>query len=120
MRSTNFILFPALTISLATLSLTAHATHAVPDHCPILSLAQAQQAHDDSQVCVKGRIIKRLSDEDYLLKDNSGTLTVEISNHLWRGLQLTSEQTILLWGEIDQDPGHTSLEVDALEKIIAD
>lgn len=75
-----------------------------------MTVAQVQQARDDSLVEVRGRIIKRLSDEEYELQDATGTLVVEIDDDLWHGLQVTDQDEVLIQGEVDQDWGGTELE----------
>jgi len=87
-----------------------------PDHGYVsMSAAEAKDASDDSLVVVRGYLVKRLSDEEYLFKDDSGTLTVEIDDHLWQSHQITDQDNILLKGEVDQDWDGTELDVRALE-----
>jgi len=99
-------------ISALALLITAEAYGA---NCTTLtSLAEAKNLPDDSIICVKGHISKRLSDDDYLLRDASGTLVVEIDNHLWRGQLVAHKGQLLLQGELDQEDYETELDVDSL------
>lgn len=76
-----------------------------------MTLTEAKSAADDSLVSVRGYIVKRLSDDEYLLQKNTDSLIVEIDDHLWHGIQITDQHEVQLQGEIDQDWDRTELEV---------
>ena len=51
----------------------------------------------------------------YLFKDASGTVTVEIDNEDWRGLNVTPQDTVILNGEIDKEMfKDTKIDVDSI------
>ena len=79
-----------------------------------MTLSEAKSAADDSLVSIRGHIVKRLSDDEYLLKSANETLTVEIDDHLWQGIQITDKHEVEIKGEIDQDWDRTELEADKL------
>ena len=59
--------------------------------------------------------LKELGDEKYLFKDASGTVTVEIDNEDWRGLNVTPQDTVILNGEIDKEMfKDTKIDVDSI------
>ena len=68
-----------------------------------MTINEAKSAADDSLVSIRGFIVKRLSDDEYQLKNANETLTVEIDEHLWKGIQITDKSEIEIQGEIDQD-----------------
>ena len=62
-----------------------------------------------------GQIERSLGDEKYLFKDASGTVTVEIDNEDWRGLNVTPQDTVILNGEIDKEMfKDTKIDVDSI------
>ncbi len=75
-----------------------------------VSVAEALKMSDDTPVALVGSIEKSLGHEKYLFKDQTGSITIEIDDKDWRGLQVTPQDTIEVIGEIDKD--WTSIEVD--------
>ncbi len=68
-----------------------------------MSVTDALKLNDDTAVVLVGQIERSLGDEKYLFKDASGTVTVEIDNEDWRGLNVTPQDTVILNGEIDKE-----------------
>ncbi len=65
------------------------------------TVAQAKEMHDDTHVILKGTIEKALGDEDYLFKDKTGTIRVEIDDDVWKGVDVTPADTVEIRGEVD-------------------
>ncbi|MFG1488241.1 NirD/YgiW/YdeI family stress tolerance protein [Oceanospirillum sp. HFRX-1_2] len=101
-------------LSISTLALLIATEASGADCTAITPLAEAKRLPDDSIICIKGHISKRLSDDDFLLKDSSGTLVVEIDNHLWHGQLVPHYGQLLLKGELDNDAQETEFEADSL------
>ena len=82
---------------------------------PPMSVADALKLNDDTAVVLVGQIERSLGDEKYLFKDASGTVTVEIDNEDWRGLNVTPQDTVILNGEIDKEMfKDTKIDVDSI------
>ena len=80
-----------------------------------MSVADALKLNDDIAVVLVGQIERSLGDEKYLFKDASGTVTVEIDNEDWRGLNVTPQDTVILNGEIDKEMfKDTKIDVDSI------
>lgn len=80
-----------------------------------MSVANALKLNDDTAVVLVGQIERSLGDEKYLFKDASGTVTVEIDNEDWRGLNVTPQDTVILNGEIDKEMfKDTKIDVDSI------
>ena len=78
------------------------------------TVAQALEMRDDSAVVLNGQIEKSLGNEKYLFKDATGSITVEIDNDDWRGLNVTPQDTVTIQGEIDKDLFKTEVDVDTI------
>lgn len=78
------------------------------------SVAEALKLNDDTPVVLIGQIEKSLGDEKYLFKDATGSVTVEIDNEDWRGVNVTPKDTIVIQGEIDKDFFKTEIDVDSV------
>ncbi len=78
------------------------------------SVSEALKLNDDTPVVLVGQIEKSLGDEKYLFKDATGSVTVEIDNEDWRGVNVTPKDTIVIQGEIDKDFFKTEIDVDSV------
>lgn len=71
---------------------------------------------DDTPVVLTGFIIASLGGEMYRFQDASGTITVEIDNELWYGLNVTPTTRVTIWGEIDVEfVGGAKVDVDRIQ-----
>ena len=78
---------------------------------------QAKSMSDDSYVALKGYIIKRLSGDNYLFKDDSGTIPLEINDKRWAGQKVGPEDLVEIYGEVDKDMFDLEIEVKQLTKL---
>lgn len=80
-----------------------------------MTVTQALELQDDSQVILVGQIEKSLGNEKYTFKDASGSVTVEIDDDDWKGLSVKPEDTIIIKGEVDKGMFKTEIDVDTVE-----
>lgn len=78
------------------------------------SVSEALKFNDDTPVVLIGQIEKSLGGEKYLFKDATGSVTVEIDNEDWRGVNVTPKDTIVIQGEVDKDFFKTEIDVDSV------
>lgn len=82
----------------------------------LVTVEQAKTMRDDAHVALKGYIIQNLGDKDYLFKDSTGTITVEISSKRWQGLSIGPEDLVEIHGEVDKDWSEVEIEVKRIIK----
>lgn len=80
-----------------------------------ISVADALKLSDDTAVVLEGQIEKSLGKEQYVFKDASGSVTIEIDDDDWRGLNVTPQDTIVIKGEVEKDMFETEIDVDSIE-----
>jgi uncharacterized protein (TIGR00156 family) len=85
-----------------------------PDALKVVTVAEALDMRNDSAVKLQGFILRSLGDEKYEFRDDSGTMTIEIDNDDWGGVQASPDVKVELIGEIDKDLLKTTLDVDAV------
>jgi uncharacterized protein (TIGR00156 family) len=89
-------------LALGALSFTADAEvqggFSGPDDLRRVTVAQALELPDDTDVKVQGRIVKALGDEKYEFTDDSATIVVEIDDDDWHGLEATPELQVEISG----------------------
>ena len=82
----------------------------------ITSVSQAKQMRDDSHVMLRGNIVQHLGSEKYLFQDSTGTVTVDIDKEDWGGQNITPQDTVEIFGEVDKD--WNSVEVDVARVVL--
>ena len=82
----------------------------------LVTVKEATSLRDDTRVSLKGSIIKSLGDEDYIFRDATGTIEVEIDDDIWQGRTVNPEDVILIEGEVDRDGRHVSIDVYSVTK----
>jgi len=83
---------------------------------PVTSVKQARNMRDDAAVAVEGKIERVLKRELYLLNDGDDSITVEIERHLWYGLIVSPDDTIIIYGELDKNKDRVVLEARRIIK----
>ncbi|WP_392552613.1 NirD/YgiW/YdeI family stress tolerance protein [Orbus wheelerorum] len=86
----------------------------------ISSIEQVKQMSDDQKVVLRGYITQSLGDEDYLFKDDSGTIQVEIDHKSWRGQVITPNDLVEIQGKVDKDWKSIEIDVKRIIKLPAE
>ena len=81
------------------------------------TVAEVLKMNNNSYVSIQGNIVKRLSDDKYSFKDNSGTITVEIDEDKWGGVTAGTQDKLELIGEVEKKYNTTELDVDSVRKL---
>ncbi|QYK01502.1 NirD/YgiW/YdeI family stress tolerance protein [Shewanella psychrotolerans] len=84
---------------------------------PINRAADTLKVKDDMPVELTGHLIKSLGDEKYLFRDNSGDVEVEIDNALWRDIEVNSNTSVTLRGDINDEWQGIEIEIDEMERL---
>ncbi|HCW99377.1 MAG TPA: TIGR00156 family protein [Pantoea sp.] len=82
----------------------------------VVTVKQAEEMKDDSWITVRGQLEKQIGDEDYLFRDATGTMKVEIDHKRWDGLTITPKDRVELTGELDKDFNSIELDVKRVRK----
>ena len=87
-------------------------------HAQITTVAQARKARDDAPVTLTGHIVQRMAgdDDNYLFRDNTGEIVVDIDHEVFRGRTVTPETQVRISGRVDQEfMEATKIDVEYLE-----
>ena len=66
------------------------------------SVSEILKMNNNSYVSVQGNIVKRISDDKYSFKDTTGTITVEIDDDKWGGVNAGTQDKLELVGEVEK------------------
>lgn len=83
----------------------------VSDATSIQTVAAAKKMKDNSWVTLEGNIVKQLREEQYLFRDSSGEIEIEIDKDKWKGRKVTPDLKIRISGEVEKE-WFRSAEVD--------
>ena len=61
-----------------------------------VTVSDVQKMADDTHVVIEGFIEKGLGNEEYLFKDNTGSIVIEVDDDYWRGLVLIPENKVVI------------------------
>lgn len=83
----------------------------------VVTVKQAEEMKDDSWITVRGQLEKQVGEEDYLFRDETGTMKVEIDHKRWNGLTISPKDRVELTGELDKDFNSIELDVKQVKKL---
>lgn len=81
------------------------------------TVEQAKNLNDEAYVTMKGNIVKKIGNEKYLFKDNTGTIEIEIDDDDWNGLVVAPEDVVIIEGEVDKGWYDIEIEVDQVKVV---
>ena len=80
--------------------------------------ADANTWKDDQYIILQGNIVKLVGNDDFIFKDASGEIQVEIDRKAWRGQDISPSDEVKLYGEVDKSWNKTEVDIDRVEKIV--
>ena len=75
---------------------------------------------DDQVVVLEGKIVKQVGKKDFIFKDDSGELTIEVERKAWHGETVTPNDKVKVIAEVEKSWGKTELEALFVGKIKSD
>ncbi|ANB67396.1 MULTISPECIES: YgiW/YdeI family stress tolerance OB fold protein [Aeromonas] len=104
-------------LTLMSVSSFAMAAYTGPQEQNKVSVAQLKDLADDNWATLEGKLVKHLGGENYLFRDASGEVEVEVDQDVWRGTEVGPDDQIRIRGEVDHSWNKTEVEVKTLEKV---
>ncbi|MEY3873012.1 MAG: hypothetical protein RLZZ296_2007 [Pseudomonadota bacterium] len=83
----------------------------------VVTVEHAKSLKDDAKVTLQGTIQSHIGGENYIFKDASGTVEVEIDNRRWVGQTVSATDRVELFGEVDKDWNSVKIDVKRLRKL---
>jgi uncharacterized protein (TIGR00156 family) len=83
----------------------------------VLTVEQAKNLKEDTQVTLRGKIERHIGGENYLFRDASGTVEVEIDSDRWAGQNITPQDQIEIFGEVEKNWNAVEIDVKRLRKL---
>ena len=87
-----------------------------PSSIDISSVTDVKNMPHDTDVVLEGKIESYQGNEKYLFTDGSDTITLEIDNDVWNGIEVGPNDTVIIYGEVDKKFQRLEIEVERIEK----
>ena len=81
----------------------------------IHDVVSALNASDDTQVELTGHIMSSIGHDDYIFRDSTGEIKIEIDDDLWLGHTVTPETQVIIRGEVDKDWSEVTSDADSIQ-----
>ncbi len=86
----------------------------------VTTVAEAKKARDDVKVVLTGNIVKQVDDDDYLFKDSTGEIEIDIDYDKIEDMDITPDTTIKIYGDVDEYDGVVGTGLWSTNKIDVD
>jgi uncharacterized protein (TIGR00156 family) len=83
----------------------------------VVTAEQAKTLSDNTKVTLRGTIERHVGGENYIFKDASGTIEVEIDDRRWEGQTVAPQDRIEIFGEVDKNWTSVEIDVKKLRKL---
>ena len=83
----------------------------------VVTVEQAKSLKDDAKVTLRGTIESHIGGENYIFKDATGTIEVEIDSRRWAGQTISATDRVEIFGEIDKDWNSIEIDVKRIRKL---
>ncbi|MCO4313968.1 YgiW/YdeI family stress tolerance OB fold protein [Pectobacterium versatile] len=104
-------------VSPETPAVGTHKGGFIDQQSSLTTVDKAKDLRDDSWVTLSGNIEKRIGDENYLFRDATGTMEVEIDHKRWNGQMVSPTDKVEIQGELDKDFNSVELDVKQIRKL---
>ncbi|MGQ9444281.1 YgiW/YdeI family stress tolerance OB fold protein [[Pasteurella] aerogenes] len=84
---------------------------------PVANISQQDTWKDDQYIVLQGKIVEQVGKDDYRIKDASGEMVVEIERGAWSGQDVSPNDEVKLYGEVDKSWNKTEVEIHRVEKV---
>ncbi len=83
----------------------------------VITVEEAKNMNDDAYVILQGYITDRNGDEKYVFQDKTGSITVEIDDDDWDGVDVSPADLVEIQGKIDKGWTAVEIDVDTISKV---
>lgn len=81
------------------------------------TVIEVSQMEDNTKVMLEGFIGRQSGDDNYIFKDDTGEITIEVEEDTWRGQNVNEDIKVRIMGEYEKEANSEEIEVEWLEII---
>lgn len=82
----------------------------------VKSVREALNAREHTPVILVGSIVRQIDDNEFLFKDSTGEVEIDVSEYAWNGQSITPQDTVEIHGFLDKEWNKTEIEVQNIIK----
>ena len=82
----------------------------------VKTVAAALKASDDTPAIIEGKIIKQIDKDEFIFKDSTGEIVIDVSKRAWNGQTISPADTIQIRGKVDTEWNKTEIDVKQVIK----
>ncbi len=82
----------------------------------VKTVADALKASDDTPALLEGQIVKQIDKDEFIFKDATGEIQIDVSKRAWNGQTITPQDTIQIRGKVDNEWNKTEINVKQITK----
>lgn len=76
----------------------------------------ALAANDDTPVALEGYIVKQIDKDEFIFKDATGEIQIDVNKRAWKGQTITPQDKIEIRGKVDKEWSQTEVDVKEVFK----
>lgn len=80
------------------------------------TVAAALKASDDTPVIIEGKIVKQIDKDEFIFRDSTGEIEIDVSKRAWNGQTISPADTIQIRGKVDTEWNKTEIDVKQIIK----
>ncbi|WP_434778394.1 YgiW/YdeI family stress tolerance OB fold protein [Neisseria sp. Ec49-e6-T10] len=104
-------------LALASGSLFAQNNYSASASTQAATVAQVEQWQDASNATLQGNIIEHLTGKNYLFKDKTGIVNIEIDTDKWPGFTFSPKEHVEIQGDVIRIWNSLQIKVNAIRKL---
>lgn len=82
----------------------------------VKSVSALKAAADNDFVMIEGNIVQQVGKDDFIFKDATGEVEIEVSKHAWQGQTITPNDKVEIRGKVEKEWGKTEVDVKQIIK----
>ncbi|QIM62159.1 hypothetical protein A1D29_01900 [Pasteurellaceae bacterium Orientalotternb1] len=82
----------------------------------VKSVSEALKADDYTPVLLVGSIVKQIDSDEFIFKDSTGEVQIDVKKRAWGGQTITPQDTIEIQGKVDKEWSYTEIDVHRVTK----
>ncbi|WP_314184708.1 NirD/YgiW/YdeI family stress tolerance protein [Aggregatibacter kilianii] len=84
----------------------------------ITNVQAAKKLSDNAPVTLEGYFIRQIDDDEFIFRDASGEIRIDVENRAWNGVNITPNDRVRIHGSVDKEFAEaTTIDVYQLQKI---
>lgn len=82
----------------------------------VKSVSEALKADDYTPVLLVGSIVKQIDSDEFIFKDSTGEVQIDVKKRAWGGQTITPKDIIEIQGKVDKEWSQTEIDVHRVTK----